>query len=970
MLRGTTIAVLLSSLLYTPAEAQDEQHDFANPGPRTRPKFRYWIPDASVDTAVVARDVKAAGDVGMGGMELLGYYLYGGPPSNGAGRGLAAPVDWATYGFGTEAWNMVFQAFVMATEASEMVMDFAIGANQGTGVPAVEDSDGLAWDIAAYNVSVALGGSFDGVLPGWGTGTLLAAVAGLEIDSTVVQRLDQLARDPGSLPGDLSLNRTQITLSAASLTDVTSQVGLDGKLTVDFAGNSTGINHTIFAVYMFHTDYRAQDGPLDIGGPQSAPTSWLQNGSWSVDHFSARGANVISSFWDNYILDNGIKESLKEVGNYAWEDSVEIEANVFWTQNLSASFESDHGYSINKWLPILFHRNGHYENANPSVWWVTDEADEGNGHIADYRSTLGKGYHAYLTTLTEWAEKFLVGFSAQISYNMPMDMLSRIPDVTAPECESLDFSDLIDGYRQYAGPGHLAERQIISSECGAVRGEGFVQTLPELLWHVKRSYAGSVNNFVFHGYPYSGDYGNTTWPSFTTFNYQYSNMHGPSQPAWIDYADQMNYVARNNWVLQAGVPNLDIAFWQKVTTYPGHIQLRTYEPTDLEIRGFTYEYLSPDNFALTAAKVVDGVLAPDAQAFQALVVRANDSLTVDGVAKLVEFARAGLPVVLAGGVPSSYIDTYSFNAMDVRKSKKSLHGITTLPNVHVTDDYHVAATLAAMGIKPRTQIDSASPGNATVFTTWRHDNATDIDYIFVYNDAMYISQGQGDANVTIDFQSTGAPFEYNAWTGVQKPVAAYSKTANSTVIPISLAGNQSTIIAFHCAAATAHVLHVEEMPEDVVGNISAGATKHNTTHHLPQLISWQQVAGLQNVSGRGYYSTTFDWPLNTTANGATLDFGWVYHTLRATLNGHQLPPLDVTAPKIDIGEWLVPGVNELKAVVATPLGNVLIPIWYQLQTSGEGPGSPDATTVPPPVGQYGLQAEVMLTSYREEIVGE
>lgn len=40
----------------------------------------------------------------MGGLELLGYYLYGGPPSNSAGRGLAAPVDWAKYGFGTQAW--------------------------------------------------------------------------------------------------------------------------------------------------------------------------------------------------------------------------------------------------------------------------------------------------------------------------------------------------------------------------------------------------------------------------------------------------------------------------------------------------------------------------------------------------------------------------------------------------------------------------------------------------------------------------------------------------------------------------------------------------------------------------------------------------------------------------------------------------------------------------------------------------
>ena len=83
--------------------------------------------------------------------------------------------------------------------------------------------------------------------------------------------------------------------------------------------------------------------------------------------------------------------------------------------------------------------------------------------------------------------------------------LANIPSVDAPECESLDFSDLIDGYRQYSGPANLAGRRIVSSECGAVRGEAFAQTLPELMWKVKRSYAGSLNQFVFHGFPYSGN---------------------------------------------------------------------------------------------------------------------------------------------------------------------------------------------------------------------------------------------------------------------------------------------------------------------------------------------------------------------------------------------------------------------------------------------------------------------------------
>lgn len=96
------------SFLLSLVKASPNTGTFQNPSVHVRPKFRYWIPDASVDPTVVASDVRAAGNVGAGGLELLGYYLYGGPPSNGAGRGDSAPVDWAEYGFGTQVWCKVF----------------------------------------------------------------------------------------------------------------------------------------------------------------------------------------------------------------------------------------------------------------------------------------------------------------------------------------------------------------------------------------------------------------------------------------------------------------------------------------------------------------------------------------------------------------------------------------------------------------------------------------------------------------------------------------------------------------------------------------------------------------------------------------------------------------------------------------------------------------------------------------------
>lgn len=56
-------------------------------------------------------------------------------------------------------------------------------------------------------------------------------------------------------------------------------------------------------------------------------------------------------------------------------------------------------------------------------------------------------------------------------------------------------------YRRYSGPANLAGRRVISSELGANLFEAYQQTLPGLLWDIKRSIVGGVNQFVIHGMP-------------------------------------------------------------------------------------------------------------------------------------------------------------------------------------------------------------------------------------------------------------------------------------------------------------------------------------------------------------------------------------------------------------------------------------------------------------------------------------
>lgn len=97
--------VCLSAVLATATDPQAnprlEHGTFEAPSPRVRPRFRYWLPDASVNHSQVVADVQEAKRVGAGGIELLGYYNYG-------DAGLiqsTISTDWTKYGWGTSEWS-------------------------------------------------------------------------------------------------------------------------------------------------------------------------------------------------------------------------------------------------------------------------------------------------------------------------------------------------------------------------------------------------------------------------------------------------------------------------------------------------------------------------------------------------------------------------------------------------------------------------------------------------------------------------------------------------------------------------------------------------------------------------------------------------------------------------------------------------------------------------------------------------
>jgi hypothetical protein len=289
-------------------------------------------------------------------------------------------------------------------------------------------------------------------------------------------------------------------------------------------------------------------------------------------------------------------------------------------------------------------------------------------------------------------------------------------------------------------------------------------------------------------------------------------------------------------------------------------------------------------------------------------------------------------------------------------------------SIHALPDASgLPAAMRGVGITPRTAFQTAPD---SWYTTWRKARDGAEDYVFVYN-------GGQTATVQTSFSVSpaSAPYILDAWTGERSPVLEYEQTNSGIAIPIRLEANQSRIYAFSARVRPAKI-HVISSTGSVSGiyltgngslearvagpasftlsdgrvittnsssiraqnltawdlsltsyipaHINSTATAFETVRRPSQpLAPWNQIHGLEFVSGIGEYNTTFDFLYDPAAVGAALSFGPIKDTLRAWVNGQQVPPIDVTDPRVDITQFLKQGSNSVHVAVTSTLFNAV-----------------------------------------------
>jgi hypothetical protein len=963
---GTAVAAASGVLSARPADAAAPAGaiDLSRPDPASAPKIRWWLPMAGTDPAELAREVDAVADAGIGGVELIAMSVEG--------------VDPAAYGWGSPAWADRVADVLAAASRRGLAVDLTIGPQWPASSPAINaDSPAASAELVYGHRVVTAGDTYDGPVPepdvfdiGGGFGGPREPGRPTLVAVTAARRLPPAAGTPdkrgtANKRGTASRGDAPdkpVLLDPASALDLTSRVN-GGALTWTPPGDGD---------WLLFSFWRRGTGQTVAGA---------QGTAYVVDHYAAAGTDAVTSYWETRVLTPAVRRLIGRTGGDLFEDSLELRFVLPWTDGLPAEFARRRGYALEPYLPVLLIQHLHAFNgtATPDPSSAADfdfPGDTGWRIRNDFYQVLTELYESgHLDRLRAWAASVGLAYRAQPGYGSVLDMASAATHVDVPETEQLFFGDSVDAYRAMAGAVHLSGARVYSVEAApvltAILQDAYGATWPRMLDIINLSFAGGVNQAVFHGLAYATAPG-ARWPGWAPFAFAsgapgpgFAEAWGPRQPSWRHMPDITGYLAHQQRVLRTGTPRVDLAVYRH--SYWDTSGERLFTDPGVRRAGFSYEALPP---ALLAAGLPTGpgLIAPEGPAYQALVIPAGARPDVPTARAMLRLARRKVPVVIVGPLPDRTPFFDGHGSSDDARVRALMAQLSALPGVRRVDsEAGITDALAALGVAPR--VRPADP--VDVWSVLRQDGGT--TYCWLFN------PGAEAVSTQVSIAAAGVPYLLDAWTGTTTALPRYRRGGGRTTLDVQLAASQTVLVAVAepgvlgpaptgppvltstaevvgsgggaalraPAPGTYSVTHeggasrsvpVAEVPaafEPTGWHLSVedwrpgpdptGTTVVRHEIDLPRLLPWPGVPELQDVSGIGVYTASFDLPSRpwTGGRGAYLDLGAFFNTARVELNGHRLPPVDPHHPVLDLAGRLRAGRNTLRVEVTTTLRNRL-----------------------------------------------
>lgn len=604
-------------------------------------------------------------------------------------------------------------------------------------------------------------------------------------------------------------------------------------------------------------------------------------------------------------------------------DSLEVAANLFWSDDFLTEFRRRRGYDLTPYLPILKIDSYSEPFGRFADFPFFEMEDIGPQVRHDYRLTVSElMYERFYSQFNKWAHDHKL-ISRTQAHGSPTDVLKIYGEADIPETEDLYDSGCYDFLKQAASAAHVYGRPIVGSE-SFVWANAVYQTTPEKMkLAADELLTAGVNAIVYHGFPYRmPDIPPPGWHPFTgVFSGAYSSDCNEMNPFWPYLAQLNSYISRLQYVSQTGQNIAALALFRDNLQHGAGEQPPTPELNQaLMNAGYNYDHINSDSLLHCSLRGHRLVTAGGAS-YKGLVFPSLDkAIDPDLAEHLEQLAQEGFPIFFAGSVPVRAIGLLN-NARNTQRVLNAMGSLRRSSNAFFASDRKTLLDLITQSVTPNIHFQSEP-------LPFIHKQIGGIHIYFLRNPSDV------EKHLSAGFEAQGLPELWDPWTGRVAAVADHRRTEGWVEVELKIDPFSSALIVFDphglapgapAAAKKQTPLQIAEIGTDgwkltATGLVPSG--KAAAIHRdLPALIDWSLDSQLRGFSGRGVYGTTFTLATPDTHKRLILDLGTVKDVAEVAVNGRYAAALLLRPYRTDITDFVKPGENRLEITVTNALFN-------------------------------------------------